>query len=322
MLRSRSFWVFKMNIRALFDKNKYALSAFVLLASLTLIYDGFTSAPLFACRLLLCVAAALFLSPSLTKELKTENAILPAFFILSLISCNAIFLTEDIHILLSLSSFFWALFFSEKCKPLSPIFAGLCVLAQPLTLLFLIPTIVTIQLVKKQKIFAAFSAVTAVAAFILTKLLENSDFYADQFSSYYLSLHIFHLSTSHKEILVQFLLCSIPLLFVGAFYLVEMFINGKKALSISLLLAIALAVFGFALSKNTHTVFLLLVPLFASFIALDSKTTVQVSGFFTKHIFLFLLIVALTVAMPMILGALPYESELFSRSTFIIFREE
>lgn len=311
-----------MNIKALLDKNKYALSAFVLLTSLTLIYDGFPSAPLFACRLLLCAVAALFLSPSLTKELKTENAVLPAFFILSLISCNVIFLTTDVHILLSLSSFFLALFFSKKHKPLSPIFAGLCVLSQPLTLLFFTPTIVTIQLAKKQKISAVVSSVISVAVFVLTKLLENSEFYADQFSSYYLSLHIFHLSTTHKEILLQFLFCSIPLILIGAVYLIKAFINGKKAVSILLLLAVALAVFGFALSKNTHTVFMILVPLFAGFVALDDKSAAQVDEFFARHTFLFLLTVAFIAGIPMILGALPYESELFSRSTFIIFREE
>ena len=311
-----------MNIKALFDKNKYALSAFVLLASLTLIYDGFTSAPLFACRLLLCAVAALFLSPALTKEVKTETAISPAFFILSLISCNVIFLTADVHILLSLSAFFLALFFSSKQKILTPIFAGLCVLAQPLTLLFLVPTVVTVQLAKKQKLFAVISAVIGGAVFVVTKLLESIDFYADQFSSYYLSLHIFHLSTTHKEILGQYLLCSIPLMLIGAVYLVKALINGKKTISISLLIAVFLAFFGFMLSKNIQTVIMLAVPLFAAVVAINDKTCEQISRFFAKHIFLFMLAVAFVAGVPMLLGTLPYASELFSKATFIIFREQ
>ncbi len=311
-----------MNIKALSDKNKYALSAFVLLASLTLIYDSFTSAPLFACRLLLCAVATLFLSPVLTKEVKTENAIFPAFFILSLISCNVIFLTTDVHILLSLSSFLLALFFSGKFRFLSPIFAGLCVLSQPLTLLMLVPTIVIIQFAKRQKLLAVISTVSGAAAFVVTKLLENSEFYADQFSSYYLSLHIFHLSTTHKEILIQFLLCSIPLILIGAVYLVKALINGKKIISISLLIAVLLAFFGFMLSKNIQTVIMITVPLFAAVVTLNDKACEQISQFFAKHVFLFMLTIALVAVAPMILGTLPYDSELFSRSTFIIFREQ
>lgn len=311
-----------MNIKALFDKNKYALSAFVLLASLTLIYDGFMSAPLFACRLLLCAAASLFLSPALTKEVKTENAIFPAFFIISLISCNVIFLTADVHILLSLSAFFLALFFSSKQKILTPIFAGLCVLAQPFTLLFLVPTVVTVQLAKKQKLSAVISAVIGAAAFVVTKLLESIEFYADQFSSYYLSLHIFHLSTTHKEILGQYLLCSIPLMLIGAVYLVKALINGKKTISISLLIAVFLAFFGFMLSKNIQTVIMLAVPLFAAVVAINDKTCGEISRFFARHIFLFMLAVAFVAGVPMLLGILPYASELFSKATFIIFREQ
>ncbi|MBQ7043381.1 MAG: hypothetical protein IJN78_02120 [Clostridia bacterium] len=311
-----------MNIKALFDKNKYALSAFVLLASLTLIYDGFISAPLFACRILLCAVAALFLSSSFKKGMTIPDAVTPAFFILSLISCNVIFLTTDVHILLSLSAFFLALFSSEKCRFLSPIFAGLCVLSQPLTLLMLVPTIVIIQLAKKQKLLAVFSAVIGVAAFVLTKFLENIEFYADQFSSYYLSLHIFHLSTTHKEILIQFLLCSIPLLLIGAFYLIKLFMNGEKAVGIALILAVALAIFGFMLSKNVQTVIMIIVPLFAAVVTLNDKAREQISHFFANHVFLFLLAVALVAVAPMILGTLPYDSELFSRSTFIIFREQ
>ncbi|MBP3447070.1 MAG: hypothetical protein J6K64_07320 [Clostridia bacterium] len=311
-----------MNIKALFDKNKYSLYAFVLLASLTLIYDGFISAPLFACRLLLCAVAALFLSSSFKKGMTIPDAVTPAFFILSLISCNVIFLTTDVHILLSLSAFFLALFFSEKSRFLSPIFAGLCVLSQPLTLLMLVPTIVIIQLAKKQKLLAVFSAVIGVTAFVLTKFLENIEFYADQFSSYYLSLHIFHLSTTHKEILIQFLLCSIPLLLIGAFYLIKLFMNGEKAVGIALILAVALAIFGFMLSKNVQTVIMIIVPLFAAVVTLNDKAREQISQFFAKHVFLFLLAVALVAVAPMVLGTLPYDSELFSRSTFIIFREQ
>ena len=186
----------------------------------------------------------------------------------------------------------------------------------------LVPTIVIIQLAKKQKLLAVFSAVIGVAAFAVTKLLENSEFYADQFSSYYLSLHIFHLSTTHKEVLIQFLLCSIPLLLIGAFYLIRLFLNGEKAVGIALILAVALALFGFMLSKNVQTVIMIIVPLFAAVVALNDKACEQISQFFANHVFLFLLTVAFVAGAPMVLGTLPYDSELFSRSTFIIFREQ
>lgn len=144
----------------------------------------------------------------------------------------------------------------------------------------------------------------------------------NQFSSYYLSLHIFHLSTTHKEILGQYLLCSIPLLLIGAFYLVKAFINGSRAESIAFVAAILLAVFGYALSQNTQSVFMLLIPLFASITALDTKTSEQVGGFFAKRLLLLLLTVGISVCAPMLLGTLPYDTELFSKATFIIFREQ
>ncbi len=311
-----------MNIRALFDKNKYALSALVLLVGITLIYESFTSAAVLACRLFLCAVAALFLSSALTKEIKTEAAIMPVFFILSLISCNTVFLTDDIHILLSLSSFLAALFFIEKCKILTCIFAGLCVAAQPLTLLILVPTVIIVQLMKKQKLLAVISASAGVAIFVLTKLLENNEFYADQFSSYYLSVHIFHLSTSHREILLKLLLCSIPLLLIIAAYIIKAFISAKITTGIAVLIAVALAVFGFTLSENTHTVFMILVPVFAGIVALNDDTALTISRFFARHLFLFVLCVAFVAGFPVILGNLPYTSELFSDATFIIFREE
>lgn len=247
---------------------------------------------------------------------------MPLFFVISLISCNAIFLIDDLHILLSLAFFLLAVFFSSSCRVLTPLFAAFCVFSQPLTLLILVPAIVIVQALKKQKLFAIISVVAGFAAFIATKLLENSEFYADQFSSYYLSLHIFHLSTTHKEILGQYLLCSIPLLLIGAFYLVKAFINGSRAESIAFVAAILLAVFGYALSQNTQSVFMLLIPLFASITALDTKTSEQVGGFFAKRLLLLLLTVGISVCAPMLLGTLPYDTELFSKATFIIFREQ
>ncbi|MBR5262904.1 MAG: hypothetical protein IKV49_03685 [Clostridia bacterium] len=289
---------------------------------MTLLYDSFTSAAVTACRLLLCAVAALFLSAVLTKDITIKKAVVPLFFVISLISCNAIFLISDLHILLSLAFFLLALFFSSRCRALAPLFAAFCVFSQPLTLLILVPAIVIVQALKKQKLFAIISAVAGIAAFIVTKLLENTAFYADQFSSYYLSLHIFHLSTTHKTILMQYLLCSIPLLLVGAFYLIKAFINGSKAESIAFVIVILLALFGYALSKNTQSVFMLLIPLFAGITALDTEANEQVGGFFAKRMLLLLLAAGISVCAPMLLDTLPYDTELFSRSTFIIFREQ
>lgn len=316
-----------MNIKTMVDKNKYALSIFALLAIPCLIFDGFESALTLACRLLLCVGVALFFAPYLHTEVKKEKAVSAAFSILSIISCNVIFLTDDVHILLSLFCFFLALFVNGKAKILTAVFSGLCVAAQPLSILFLVPTIVIVQLIKKQKLFAVFSAVFSVAIFVVTALFEHSEFYADQFSSYYLSLHIIYFSKTHLEVLSQFLICSIPLIAIALAYLVKLFFNGRKIEGIAIFVSALLAVFAFAMSKNTHTVFMILIPFFASLISLDSedgfgKTNEEIGEFFIKHFLLFLLLVAFIAGFPTVFGQIPFESDFFSRVTFIIFRQE
>ncbi len=316
-----------MDIKTFLNKTKYSISAFLVLAMPSLIFDGFESAVTSACRLLLCAGVALFLSSYLNEQVSTQKAVLPAFLMLSIISCNAIFLTDDIHILLSLLSFFIALFFNEKNVYLTPLFAGLCVMAQPLTILILVPTIVTVQLIKNQKRLALLSVALSVAFFIITTLFEHSEFYANQYTSYYLSLHLIHFSKTHTQTVMQYLVYNLPLIAVAFAYLTKLFLNGKKTGSLALLFSILLSVIGFAMSENTHTVFMILIPVFAAFISIDScektkKTNAEIAGFFTNNLIVFLLIVALTAALPMILGHLPFESELFSDSTFIIFKEE
>ena len=316
-----------MNIRSILNKNKYVLSVFVLLAMLSLIYDEFESATILVCRLLLCTGVSLFSSPLLTDSTRKETAVMPSFMLLSLISCNVVFLTDDMHILLSLTAFFFALFFNNINIYLTTVFAALCVVAHPLTILILVPSIVAVQLIKKQKIPALLSVVLSVAAFIVTMFLESSEFYTNQFASYYLSLHLIHFSKTHTEILLQFLMCSIALLAVVIAYLVKLFINKQRIPSIAILFTVLLAVYGYALSKNVHTVFMILVPVFTVLISLNEcdgfrETTEEISGFFIKHLFLFLLVIAFTAGFPMILGTLPFESEFFSRATFIIFRQE
>ncbi|MBQ8576178.1 MAG: hypothetical protein IJ447_09055 [Clostridia bacterium] len=316
-----------MDIKSTVNKNKYALSVFALLAMPCLIFDGFESALTLACRLFLCVSVALFFAPYLHTDIKKERAVSAVFSLLSIISCNVIFLSEDVHILLSLFCFFLALFVNGKAKILTAVFAGLCVAVQPLSLLFLVPSIVVIQLIKKQKLFAGMSAVFSVAVFVLTKFLESTEFYADQFSSYYLSLHLIHFSKTHTEVLMQYSICSIPLVAVALVYLVKLFLNGRKFESIAVLACVLLSVVAFAMSKNTHTVFMILIPFFASFISLDSedgfgKTNEEIGRLFIKHFLLFLLLVAFTAGFPAVFGQIPFESDFFSKATFIIFRQE
>ena len=316
-----------MNIRSLLNKNKYALSVFIFLAMLSLIYDGFESITALVCRLLLCTAVALFSAPLLTDPTKKETAVMPAFMLLSLISCNVIFLTDDLHILLSLTAFFAALFFNKKLHYLTSLFAVLCVVAQPLTILILVPSIVVVQLVRKQKVPALLSVVLSAAAFIVTMFLENSEFYADQFASYHLSLHLIHFSKTHTETLIRFLICSIALLTVVIAYIVKLLLKKMPIPGIAIIFTMLLAVYGYALSENSHTVFMLLVPVFTVLLSLNEcdgfrETNEEISRFFIKHLFIFLLVIAFTAGFPMILGTLPFESEFFSRSTFVIFREE
>ncbi|MBR6531933.1 MAG: hypothetical protein IKT61_05470 [Clostridia bacterium] len=317
-----------MDIKALLNKNKYGLTVFSVSAMLCLIYDGFESALTLLCKLLLCVTVAVFLSPRLKQEKQMQSVTLPAFAFLSIIGCNVIFLTSDLHILLSLSAFFLSLFFSKKCKVLTPVFTGLCVLAMPLTLLILVPTVVVVQFIRNQKMFAVLSTITGVLAFVVTKLLEtNVDFYAHQGGAYYLWLHPVHFSKTHTEYLLQFLFCSISLVLMALVYVVKLITKKRVAAGISLLLTSVLAVYGFSLCKSTHTVFMILIPVFAGLVALSredgfKEAIDEIGDFFATHTFVFLLLLAFIAGAPMILGSLPFESEFFTRSTFIIFREE
>ncbi|MBR3835496.1 MAG: hypothetical protein IKJ69_01745 [Clostridia bacterium] len=317
-----------MDIKKLINKTKYSLFAFILLAMPSLIFDGFKSIPVLACRLLLCVGVALFLSLHIGKESSVKAAVLPTFLMLGLMSCNVIFLTDDVHILLSLLSFFLALFFSEKLMWLTPVFAGLCVAAQPLTILLLVPAIIVIQLIKKQNIPAVVSVGVSIAAFVLTKLLaDNAEFYAEQGEAYYLWLHPVFFTVTHTEYLLNYLLFSLPLIAVLLCYAVSLILKKNIFAGVSLPVITILSVYGFSLSKNVHTVFMILIPAFAvllSFNGIDTlkKATDKVSDFFASHLFVFLLTVALIASMPMIVGNLPFGSDFFDTSTFIIFREE
>ncbi len=317
-----------MKIKALLNKNKYSFFVFAVLCMLCLIYGDFESAFLLICKLFLCGTVSLFFAPFLSDEKSgRENVFLCAFSLLSVISCNAIFLTKDIHILLSLSCFFIALIFEKRFKYLTPVFAGLCVLSQPLTLLFFAPAIIISLAAKKEKLLSVLTAVISVATFALTKAFKAAEFFADQFSSYYLSVHLFYLSNEHLKMLAQFALCSIPLLIIFAIYLVRLFLN-KKRLSAALVLCSAfLSIFAFALSKNTTTVFMILIPIFALMLSLKpedgfKEAASKISEFFGRHLLLFLLSIAWVAAYPLTLGSYPYSSELFSKATFIIFRQE
>lgn len=309
-----------MKIKAVVEKNKYSLASFAVLAMLSIVYGEFEKPVVFALRLLVCLGAALFFSFNVKAD---DGIYFPAFSLLTLISCNVIFLTFDVHILLSLPFFLLALTFSEKQKFLPPVFAGLCVLAQPLTILFFVPTILFVLLLKKQKIPAIISAVVSVLAFVFTKLLGNVEFYADQFSSYYLSLHLVHFSTSHIRVLTDYIVASIPLLVVIFFVLIKLIIKKVFLVSIATVVSLLCALYAFALSKNLETVIFILVSVFALFAALPKeKNFDSITSFFKNHKFVFLLIVGFVAGYPLVLGQIPYENDLFSKIAFIIFRQE
>jgi hypothetical protein len=216
-----------------------------------------------------------------------------------------------------------ALAFAEKQKFLPPIFAGLCVLSHPLTVLFFVPAILFVLLLKKQKIPAKISAVVSVVAFVVTKLLSNIDFYADQFSSYYLSLHLVHFSTSHIRVLTDYLVASIPLLAVVIFVLIKAIIKKDFLASVATVVSLLCSLYGFALSKNLETAIFILIPVFALFVALSEETSFSSSSaFFKKHKLIFLLLVAFVAGYPLVFGQIPYENNLFSKIAFIIFRQE
>ncbi len=317
-----------MKIKALVNKNKYSFFVFALLCMLCIIYSDFESVLLLICKIFLCGIVSLFFAPFLSDEKSgRENVFLCAFSLLGVISCNAIFLTKDIHILLSLSCFFIALIFEKRFKYLTPVFAGLCVLSQPLTLLFFAPAITISLAAKKEKLLSVLTLIISVASFALAKAFEAVDFFADQFSSYHLAVHLVYFSNEHKELLSQFALCTVPLAEVALAYLVRLFFNKKRLYAVLLLLSVSLSAFAFALSENTTTVFMISVPIFALMLSLKAEdgfkeTSCELCSFFDRHLLLFLLLIAWVAAYPLTLGSYPYSSELFSKSTFIIFRQE
>lgn len=313
-----------MKSNALIEKIKYGLAPFVILALLSLIYDGFNNPVVLLVRILLCLSAALLF---LFVNDKDDDFFIPSFAFLSIISGNTIFLTEDIHILLSLMCFFLSLVFTEKVKFLSPLFAFLCVMAQPLSVLFFVPAIISVLLFRKQKISAVISAVSGIVAFIITKLLESSGFYADQFSSYHLAVHLVHFSNRHLEVLSDFIVSSIPLVAVLIFLLFSLFLKKKFFAGVLVAVTLLLSVFAFALSENHHTVIFTLIPVFSVFLLLRNtepfeNITKTFNVFCQKHLFLFLLFVIFTAGHPLLFGQIPFDSDFFSRVTFIIFRQE
>lgn len=317
-----------MDIKTVFNKNKYSLCVFILLAMPSLIFDNLESAEVLVCKLLLCLCVTLFLSLRLSEKASPENVVFPAFMLLSLICCNVIFTTNDIHILLSISSFFIALFMSEKFMWLTAVFAGLCVMAQPLTILILVPAIAVVQLTKKQVKPAIASIIISIAAFVLIKLLAtNTGFYAQQSGAYYLWLHPVFFSKTHTDYLLKYLLYSFPLVAMVLFFIAKLINKRKILIAVYLVLTIILALYGFSLSKNIHTVFMILLSVFAVIVAIEKsddtkKISEDIAKLFTQNLFVFFLMIALTVALPMILGSLPHDSDFFDKATFIIFKEE
>ncbi len=317
-----------MKTKALLSKNKYALLSFTLLLMLSFIYDGFSDTSIIAVKVFACVAVSLFFVPHLSGDENGNGSIfLCAFCLIAVMAGNAIFLTRDIHILLSLSSFFLSLFFEEKFKYLTPVFAGICVLSQPLTVLFFAPAIILSLFAKKEKLLAISTAAICVGVFALTKALAETEFYLDQFSSYYLSVHLFYLSNEHTQALTQFLPCALPLSAVAAGYLVRLFLSGKKLMPVLIFVSILPSVFAFALSENTTTVFMILIPIFALMLSLKntdgfSKAADEIEAFFKKHWFFGLLLIVWIASYPLTIGSYPYDSDFFSKATFTIFRQE
>lgn len=313
-----------MELRKLYEKIKYPLVPFAVLAALSLVYDEFKTPVILVLRLLVCISASVFFARFVSDS---KSIYLPAFVFLSLISCNVIFLTNDVHILLSLAFFLISLACNGKFRVLSPVFAGLCVITQPLTVLFFVPSIIGTLLIKKEKILSLISTVVSAGAFLLTKFLENTEFFTDQFSSYPLSVHLVHFSTTHTEFLTSFTSASLPLIAVLIFFIVSFVIKKKFLAAASLVISAVLGLWGFAMSENPHTVFFVILPLLCSVLSVyksDGYAEIcdTFNSFFKKHLLLFLLSIAFTAGFPLIFGQPPLDSAFFSRSTFIIFRQE
>lgn len=316
-----------MKIKAVIQQNKYAIAVFAMLGMMSVIYDGFYDVAVFTLKAVLSVVIALFFAPYLKEESGQKNYVPIVFSLLSTISCNVIFLTTDIHILLTLICFFSALAVNAKLSILTAIFAGLCVAVQPFSLFYLVPTLVLILIIRKQKLGAIIGSVLSIAVFVVTKLFEHTDFYAEQFSSYYHSVHLVFFSKDHTQVLTEYSVCSVVLVITLIFYFVKLIMNGKIGTGIGLMITTAISFYGYSMCFNKQNVVMILLPAFAAMLAISDdeaygKINNDITDFFlSKKVLLFLLI-ALTVSAPVILGVIPIDSELFSRSTFIIFREE
>ena len=189
------------------------------------------------------------------------------------------------------------------------------------------PALVLIQLVRKQNATAIISTVLSVAVFVATKLLESIDFYAEQFSSYYHSVHLVFFSKDHTQILTEYSVCSVALIAFSVIYCAKLFVSGKKGAGIGLIITTVISLYGYSMCYNKQNVIMILLPAFAAMITLSDdavfgKINGDIVNFFLSRKVLLFLLIALTLSIPVILGTLPIESEMFSKSTFIIFREE
>lgn len=316
-----------MKIKAVINQNKYSFAVFAMLGMLSVIYDGFSDVAVFVFKVILSAVISLFFAPYLNNRNGQSNYIPIAFALLGTISCNVIFLTADIHILLSLICFFIALMMRSKLDFLTAVFSVLCVTVQPLSLFYLVPAIVLVKLVRKQKVTAIISAVLSVVAFVVTKFLESNEFYNEQFSSYYHSVHLLFFSKDHLQILTEYSLCSVVLIGFVLYCCIRLLMNGKTGAGIGLIITTVISLYGYSMCFNKQNVIMILLPALVSVVALSDdeifgKINGEAESFFLKRKLLFFLLIALTVSVPVILGTLPVESEIFSRSTFIIFREE
>lgn len=316
-----------MKIKAVINQNKYAVAVFAMLGMLSVIYDGFSDVAAFVLKIVLSSAVSVFFAPHLKNEKEQAGYVPIVFALLGIISCNVVFLTSDIHILLSLICFFTALAMKSKADFLSAVFSGLCVAVQPLSLFYLVPTIVLLKLLCKQNVTAITGAVLSVAVFVATKLLENNDFYTEQFSSYYHSVHPIFFSKDHLQILAEYSICSVALAGFILFCCIRLFVNGKAGAGIGIIITTVISLYGYSMCYNKQNVIMLLLPALVLLTTLSDDVNYEIfskeiGSFFLSRKLFFLLIIALTVSIPVILGTLPIESEIFSRSTFIIFREE
>lgn len=318
-----------MKIKAVINQNKYAVAVFAMLGMLSVMYDGLSDVAVFIFKLVLSAVISLFFSPYIKGEADQSKIIPTVFALLGIISCNVIFTTTDIHILLTLIFFFSALALNSKMSFVAPIFAGLCVAMQPLSLFFLIPTIVTVELIRKQKIAAIISSVLSTGVFIVAKLLENNEFYTEQFSSYYHSVHLVFFSKTHLQILAEYSMCSVVLIGFLLFCCIRLLMNGKKGIgtAIGLIITTVISLYSYSMCCNRQNVIMILMPALVTLVTLSDdviyeKFNISIGNFFLSRKLLFFLLIAFTVSAPFILGTIPYENELFSSSTFIIYREE